>query len=216
MKDIYIFGSGGFAKEVAFLIDSINKENKQYNLAGFVDVQTKKNGIKIGVNNIPVIEESKLSDQSIFKKACFCIGIGNPDIIKKIQMKYASVFEFSNLIHPRFEGFKSQIEWGVGNIVTAGCVFTIDIKIGSFNIFNLNSTIGHDATIGDGNVLNPGTQISGGVVLGNYNLIGTNSAVLQNIKIGNENVIGAGAMVNKDIESKKVAVGVPAKVIKEK
>ena len=36
MKDIYIIGSGGFAREVAVLIDAINSAGKIYNLKGFV------------------------------------------------------------------------------------------------------------------------------------------------------------------------------------
>ncbi len=216
MKNIYIFGSGGFAKEVAFLIDSINKDRLQYNLVGFIDVHPKINSIKIGSKNINVLDESKFFNTGQLPDACYSIGIGNPDVINKIQSRLGAKVEFPNLIHPKFEAFIEQIDMGIGNIITAGCVFTIDIKIGSFNIFNLNTTVGHDAIIGDGNVFNPGTQISGGVKIGNYNLIGTNSAILQSVIIDNYNTIGAGAMVNKDLGSSKVAVGVPAKVIKEK
>ena len=37
MKDIVIVGSGGFAKEVAFLIEECNKVEKIWNLLGFID-----------------------------------------------------------------------------------------------------------------------------------------------------------------------------------
>lgn len=214
MKDIYIFGSGGFAKEVAFLIVAINKAKLNYRLKGFIDVSPKEKIIRIGDYNYPILNESELNDVSKYTNACFAIGIGNPDVIKTLIKRFSSVFDFPNLIHPNFEALIQQVEFGRGNIVTAGCIFTIDIKIGSFNIFNLNCTIGHDSIIGDGNVINPGTQISGGVKIGNYNLIGTNTAILQYISLGDENVIGAGALLNKDLDNRKVAVGVPAKVIK--
>ncbi len=36
MKDIVILGSGGFAKEVAFLIEEINRSSITWNILGFI------------------------------------------------------------------------------------------------------------------------------------------------------------------------------------
>lgn len=36
-KNLVIFGSGGFAKEVLWLIEENNKENPEWNVLGFVD-----------------------------------------------------------------------------------------------------------------------------------------------------------------------------------
>ena len=41
MKKIAIMGSGGFAREVAFLIEEINKQNQEWELLGFIDRNTK-------------------------------------------------------------------------------------------------------------------------------------------------------------------------------
>ena len=45
--------------------------------------------------------------------------------------------------------------------------------------------------------------------------IGANVTILPGVTIGNNVVIGAGAVVNKDIPDNSLAVGVPARVIKE-
>ena len=37
MKKIVIIGSGGFAKEVAFLIEDINKQKQEWNFLGYID-----------------------------------------------------------------------------------------------------------------------------------------------------------------------------------
>jgi hypothetical protein len=37
MKDIVIVGNGGFAKEIRWLIDRINKRSNEWNFLGFVD-----------------------------------------------------------------------------------------------------------------------------------------------------------------------------------
>ena len=215
MKKIYIYGTGGFAKEVYFLIHEINKVKATYEVCGFIDIDPAIHQIKISSTILKVFEETSFFKTLLTENACFAIGIGNPKVLNKIQDKFLPLYEFPNLIHPNVIGLFETIEMGSGNIITAGCTFTLDIKFGSLNIFNLNSTIGHDALIGNCNVINPGVNISGGVEIGNNNLIGTNSAILQYIKIGNNNAVGAGAVVNSKIENNKVCVGVPAKIIKE-
>ena len=142
------------------------------------------------------------------------VGIGNPQIIFKVSEKFKN-YSFPNLIHPNFIGHLETINLGIGNIITAGCILTLQIKIGSFNIINLNTTIGHDSTIGNCNVFNPGCSISGGVKIGNCNLFGTNSTVLQYLNCGDNSILGAWAVLSKNLDSNKVAVGIPAKVIKE-
>lgn len=41
MKKIAIFGAGGFGREVAFLIEDINKKNYQWEILGFFDDEKK-------------------------------------------------------------------------------------------------------------------------------------------------------------------------------
>ena len=53
------------------------------------------------------------------------------------------------------------------------------------------------------------------VSIGNDVWIGGNVTVLPGVNIGNNVVIGAGAVVNKDVPDNSLAVGVPARVVKE-
>ena len=52
------------------------------------------------------------------------------------------------------------------------------------------------------------------VTIGNNVFIGTNSVILCGVHIGDNVIIGAGSIVNKDIPSNCVAVGVPCRLIK--
>ncbi len=58
--------------------------------------------------------------------------------------------------------------------------------------------------------------VSKGIRIGDDVWIGSHSTILDGVTIGKGAVIGAGAVVNKDIPPYSVAVGVPAKVIKER
>lgn len=213
MEDIYILGSGGFAKEVLFLIEEINNSTQQlkYNFKGFVN--TEEGECKVGNKTYSIYSESYIL--GLQSSIHLVIGVGNPNLCKKIINKFITKSNviFPNLIHPNFTAKKDSIVLGSGNIITSGCIFTVDIKIESFNVFNLNVTVGHDTKIGSYNVINPGVNISGSVEVGHLNLLGTNATVLQNITIGDNSLLGAGAVLTKNLESYKTAVGIPAKTI---
>lgn len=212
MKDIYIIGAGGLAREVYFLINEINKHSRQYNFKGFVDYNPELDSITIVGNKFPVLKEADFLSQK--ENVAVVNGIGDPMILSKITTIYTK-YEWPNLIHPNFVGLLSNITMEKGNIITAGNIFTVNIKIGSYNFFNLNCTIGHDTIIGDSNIINPGCNVSGGVKIGNGNLIGTNATILQYLKIGNNSVVGAASLVTKEVPNNQIHIGVPAKLFKE-
>lgn len=208
-KKYYILGSGGFAKEVYFLANETLEEAHQF--MGFIDFKPKMTSIMVRGKEEPVIDEDfflehvgATVDINIYH------GIGDPLLLEKLSKRFQN-YIFPNLVHPNFVGDKRSIRFGKGNIITAGCVFTVDIEIGSNNIYNLNTTVGHDTIVGDCNVFNPGVNVSGGVNIGSRNLFGTNSTVLQMLKIGNDNILGASSLANKNIDSNSIMIGVPAK-----
>ena len=141
--------------------------------------------------------------------------MGDPKFIKRLRSKLKKNENlcFPNLIHPNAIGDWENINMGIGNIISAATVFTTDITVGSFNLFNLSCTVGHDCIIGDCNVINPTVNISGSVVLENEILLGTGSQILQSKHICSGCIVGAGAVVSKSIEEKGVYVGVPARKI---
>ncbi len=84
--------------------------------------------------------------------------------------------------------------------------------------------IGEEAQIGPGSLITTTDHdyydenlatIFKKVTIGKRVWIGANVTILPGVTIGEYTVIGAGSVVNKDIPSGVVAVGVPAKVIKQ-
>lgn len=207
MEEIVIVGSSGLAKEIAFLVEEVNKIDMKWNIIGFIDTNI---GEKVGKYSIVMNDEDLLDYK---KKINVIIGVGFPNLIKKLSNKFKknNNLLFPNIIHPNCIGDWDYIQFGEGNIVTAGNIFTTDIKIKSFNIFNLNGTIGHDTSIGSYNIFNPTNSISGNVCIEDETLIGTGAQVLQNISIEKEVIIGAGAVVTKNVTEKGIYVGSPAK-----
>lgn len=201
----YIFGTGGFAKEVSWCL----VENKKRKIT-FVDVEETDRTI----NGFPVISEKTFLEINNQKnKKCF-IAVGSPNVRYKIYEKIKNLPNicFPNLIDNKVKINKQFNLLGFGNIICRGVVVTTNITIGNFNHFNLNTTIGHDVEIKNFCTFSPGSNISGCTKIGNMCFFGTNSVLLENLKIIDSTTIGAGAVVTKDLVEPGVYVGIPAKL----
>ena len=205
-KKIVIVGTGGFAREVAWLIS----DNQFERVIGFVGDDTDMQGKTLC--GLPVLgaKEWLYSHREVFA----LVAIGNPRTRAKVARELeANNVRFASVDHNTVQ--KSQfVEWGKGCIVCAGAILTTQIKIGNHVHINLNSTIGHDVVIGDYVTIAPGVNISGNVTIRDGADIGTNAVIIQGVTIGKGAVIGACAAVVKDVEADTVVVGVPAKPIK--
>ena len=221
MKDwgglpLVIFGTRGISCEVANTIIDINDFNnsKVFDLLGFITEDRGAVGTKCSDISIVACDETFSEFIEPFNVIGIVVPIGTPKfkrkIVEKLPLDKKNIV-FPNIIHPTAVINKKYISLGVGNIVEAGVKFTLDIKIGNFNLFNLNTTVGHDVIIEDYCVINPLVSISGRVNIKNDVLIGTGANILERLEIGENSIIGAGAVVTKNIEPDTVAVGIPAR-----
>lgn len=209
--NIIIFGAGGMARETAMIIEPVlGEEYWNWKLLGFVDNDHSRIGSTVGRYQV-LCHEDDMYSQPWASKVSGIIGIGTPSIIKSVADKFKGKMEFPNIVYKGVIGDFERIQMGKGNIITAGNIFTTDIEIGSYNIFNRCCTCGHDARIGRYNVINPRVTISGGVKIGDGCLIGAGATILEGLNIGDGATIGAGAVVTKDVPPGITVVGVPAK-----
>ena len=210
MKDLIIIGAGGFGREVSWLVERINQKKQEWNLLGFVDdseaLQSKTvDGYKVlgGSDTICNYPDSYV--------VC-CIANTS---VRRALVKKAEAFgnPFATLVDPGAV-VSDKVEIGVGSVICAGAVITVDIKIGRHNIIDVNSTIGHDAVLCDFVTLYPSVNVSGNTLIKSGVELGTGTQVIQGLTVGEGTVVGAGAVVVRDLPDSCTAVGVPAKVIK--
>lgn len=211
MKNITIYGAGGFGRETALLIQQINKQNPTWNLQGFFDDGLPKN---MKVDGVAVLGGM---NEALQYEGAITIAVADPSMREQIVSKLQNQkLEFPTLIHPHAHtGSLSFNKMGRGCIVTAGVIMTTHITLGEFCIVNLAATVGHDVIMGDFTTIMPGCSISGNVTLGQGVLLGTGARMLQNINIGARSVIGAGAVVTKHCPAGVTWVGVPAIELKK-
>lgn len=212
MKPLYIIGTGGFAREVGQLAGQINVIQRRWSHIEYLaeDEQSIGGALPHGrITGTDVLLDREL-------EADYAIGIGRPKVRQRIAEQCADRpwLRAPNLIHPMCQIELDWVELGKGNICTCGSVFTCDVSVGNFNVFNLNCTIGHDVRVGNYVVINPGSNISGGVSLGDRCLVGTGGQILEGLSVVADTTIGAGAVVAKNITESAIYVGIPAKPVK--
>ncbi|WP_373687745.1 acetyltransferase [Clostridium tagluense] len=212
MKNIVICGAGGFGREVAWLIENINKVKKEWNIMGFVD-NTPELKEKI-INNYPVLGDESWFDGIWYPIYTVCaIGSSKGKRSWVERLSKNKNIQFATLIDPSVN-ISNVVQIGEGTIICAGTIVTVNIKIGNHVIINLDCTVGHDAVILDYCTINPSVNISGNVYISSMVEVGTGTNIIQGKSIGTNSIIGAGSVVTKNIPDYCTAVGIPAKPIK--
>lgn len=207
-----VIGAKGFAKEV---LQTLHDNDELNNLTFYDDVNE---GLGTHFYNVFPILKNKKEAENYFTEIDnrFTIGIGSPILRKKLFLDFNSIGgKFTTTIS------NSAIIGSYGNVIEEGCnimarvVITNDVIIGKGCIINQISSIGHDTIIGSFSEICPNVSISGNCKLGESVFVGTGAIILPGVTVGNGVVIGAGAVVAKDLPDNCVAVGIPAKIIKQ-
>lgn len=206
-RKLYIFGAGGFGREVAWLArDSFGEDVE------LLFVVNHPRHLTPPVHGIAV---ALLSELSPSEDARFVVALGNPADREIITAEFSRVGHLpATVIHPA-TAKSSYVGIGAGTIVCANCVLTCDIAVGDHVHVNLACTVGHDVGIGDFSTLSPAVNVSGNVQIGRGVFVGTNACIINGhsdkpLVIGDGAVIGAGACVTQDVPAGSMFAGVPA------
>ena len=212
MKKVIVVGAGGFGREVIEIFQDINKIMMEWEIIGFVDDDKKLQGSTI--NGFPVLGDIDWLIANAKSEIACVIAVGNPIIKKKIADKLdLGGIKFVNAIHPTVI-MSEFVKIGKDVIICAGSILTVNIKIGNHVLLNLNCTVGHDAIIEDYCSMMTAVKINGNDHLHMGVFIGTGATLINDVSVGCWSILGAGAVVVKDIPENVLAVGIPAKSIK--
>ncbi|MEH7384324.1 acetyltransferase [Bacillus sp. JJ1521] len=207
MESILVFGASGHAKVI---IDIIEKQ-KKYQIKGiFVDTPNMVGTKLMGYPILGKIAEFYGSST----KGIVAIGdnYGRSLVVNKIKSIDPN-FTFVKAIHPN-SIIGNDVKIGDGTVIAAGAVINTNTSIGENCIINTKSSVDHDSVIGAFSTVAPGATIGGNVKIGDLSVISMGANVIQKINIGNGTLIGAGSTVIKDMPSRVLAYGIPAKVVR--
>jgi len=216
MNNIAIYGAGGFGKEVASLINFINKKEKRWRLVGYFDDNNERKGKKF--NEFDIIGGIEVLNK-IIEPLSIIFSISNPTIVNNILRKIHNLnISFPNIISPDCIFLDEQsASLGQGNLIMPQSLISCNVSIGDFNLLNCGVSLGHDSKIGSFNSFMSYSKISGEVCIGDSNYFGACSLVLQQKIIGNKTVIGASSVIMRNTEDENTYLGNPAvKILKPK
>lgn len=209
---VVVVGAGAYAREVLDVIDAMSAAGHAIAAEGVV-TETTADGEMLAARGISVLGGLEIVEDG---RLPYVIAIGDSETRRRIDERLRDCGARSPvLVHPTAAiGF--DVEFGAGTIVCSHCSITSNIKIGRHTHVNLNSTIGHDCRIGNYVTISPLVALSGRVTVEDEVNFGTGSCVIPGVRVGHGSVVGAGAAVTRDIDSRVVAVGVPARVVRER
>jgi len=204
---LYIFGAGGFGKEVAWLAQQSWGSNVE--LIVIVDQESYLSG---QVNGAPVM---LASDVTVKGNEHFVVAVGNAAMRRRtVDICIAAGLRPATLVHPRVE-MSTHVAVGEGSLICAGAIVTTNVLIGRHVHVNLSCTLGHDVRLGDYTTLSPGVHVSGHVEIGSDVFVGTGASIINGqrdapLVIGDGAVIAAGSCVTRTVDPLSLMAGVPA------
>lgn len=208
---IIIVGAGGQAR----VVSSILAYYSDFEVVGFLDRVLDSIGEKIGSNTV-IGDHSRLPQLLIDGVQHGFIAVGDNKIRAEHFLKLLNMgFQLPNLIHPT-SFIEQDVTYGNGNLFAARSVLGTNVQLGNDCIINTGAIIDHETEIGNHVHIAPSVSVAGRVTIENYSFIGIGATVKEYITIGENVTVGAGAVVLADLPDNVVAVGVPARIIREK
>jgi sugar O-acyltransferase (sialic acid O-acetyltransferase NeuD family) len=207
---IAIYGSGGAAREVAWLLEDLCGTGREPRC--YIDDDPVRQGKFVG--DVPVLgfDEFCGDDTNDIE---VIIAVGDCATRRKLAGRCAQAgLGFATVVHPSVRRAPSSVI-GRGTIIAAGSIVSVDAVIGEHVYVNLDCTISHDVLLGDFVTLSPGVHIPGNVHVEEGVFIGTGATFVHGTEsaplvIGHDSVVAAGACVTEPVKPNTMVAGVPA------
>lgn len=208
MKDIVILGSKGFAKDVLWLLETLNEEHRRWNILGFIDTVSADEPVP----GYGILGDDEWLLQYPHPISAVC-GLGEPSLRQKVIKKYrGSQIEFPTLV-AEYAGISKHIRFGEGCIICPGVLIAPNVVLGNFVSLNLGCTLGHDTRLKNFIMVNPGANISGNVQIDSGCEIGTGACIIQGKHLGPNTIVGAGSVIIRDVPGHCTVVGNPGRIL---
>ena len=183
-------------------------------VGGFLDTRRPAGEV---VNDCPVLGGDALLDDPAFLAAHrFIVSVGDCAIRRRYAARIkAGGGRLASAIHPSCI-VSPYAEIGEGCVLIGKSVINPNARLGANVIVDWDCTIGHDCVLEDAVFLAPGCHLGGRVHCGEEAFIGLGVNIVPDARIGARATVGAGATIVRDIPADTVAVGNPARVVKER
>lgn len=212
MNQLILIGAGGFGREVAAMVEHTNAAEPRWEVIGYVDDDPALHGTVI--NGMPVL--GGLEVLSGHPEALCTCCVADPVTKRSLVMRAGQLgATWATLVHHTAVVMPSATI-GEGCALLPFTAVTANACLGRHVHVNYHSAVGHDGRLGDYVTLSSYVDVTGRADLGEGVFVGSGASILPGLSVGAYAIVGGGALVNRDIPPRTVAVGVPARIIKER
>jgi sugar O-acyltransferase (sialic acid O-acetyltransferase NeuD family) len=205
-----IYGAGGLGREFLDLAGAAQAAAETWETIVFIDDDVKE----------PVVNQARVYTFDAFNEvfpagvAKIAIAVGEPQVRRILREKVASKgYALQSLIHPTaFIGAETRI--GEGAVIQFGSFVSCNVTIGKNALLQANAVVGHDCVVGNDSVISIFASVMGSCVIGERAYIGVGCPVKEAASVGNDAIVGMGSVVLRDIPDGVIALGNPARVMK--
>lgn len=212
MKKIYVLGIGGSTPVFIDIAEACG-----YKIAGLYHYNNDKTG---GYDHdYPILGSFEDLYQSDIKGKMFLLSQGDMKIREKVTNKIKQLGGIvPTLIYPTaiISKYAKISEEGV--VIGANCIVQADSEIKSNAVLRDMALVCHQTTIGNYCFVGPKALVGAHIDVKDFAFIGQDSLLVSGKvgTMGTNSLLGAGAVLTKELPDNVVAVGNPARVIKER
>lgn len=212
MTPLIIIGAGGCGRDVASLVAGMNQLTPGWDLVGFLDDKVSLRGRRF--RGVPVL--GPVDAARSYREAHFSCCIADPLVRISLVARVARLgVHWATLVH-RDAVLLDEATIGEGSVVSAFCMLSTGVAVGRHVIIDKYASVGCLSQVGDFVTFSPHAALSRRSAIAEGGFLGCGASVSPGVHIGSFAVVGGGAVVDNDLPPRTVAVGVPAKVLRER
>ncbi len=210
LSELMILGLGGQGRVVGSIATA-----QGYTIKGFLDVLGDPES-EAELFGLPILGSISLLKE--MDRPAVAIAIGDNYLRRKIFQEVLATNPAASIISPIHPQSYREKDIRIGSHVTIciGAIVCTAVEISDGVIVNSGAIVEHECMLGQYTHVCPGVKLGGRVRIGQFTHIGIGASVIDKVTIGNHTTIGAGSVVIKDIPDNATAVGIPARVIKDR
>lgn len=209
---VLMLGSGGHGRVVADIIRCCGLQ-----LAGIIDDVAPAGSERLGSRVLGCSAElPRIMQETGCRHLVLAIGHNGRRLAlaRRIEALCPAVI-WQTLVHPTAV-IAADAALGAGTVVVARAVVNPGARIGRHCIINTAAVVDHDGHLGDGCSLGPGAVLGGNVQLGEGAIVAIGATVINALRLGDHSLLGGGGTAVRDLPDFAVALGVPARVVRQR
>jgi acetyltransferase EpsM len=207
MKAVILFGGGGHCASV---IDALEASGNSAH--SILDDDQGRKGEKIA--GVPIQGSLAEASGTDLEKFPIIVSIARNRVRQQVVRRLTALsVALTGVRHPsavvsRRARIDPTAQIMAGAIVNSGAV------IGAHAVLNSGCIVEHDAVIGEFVHIGPGASLAGAVVVEEGVFVAIGASLGPSVRIGAWSTLGAGAVALRDVPAGVLALGVPARIVR--